>query len=239
MTEKQWEERKKQSRNNGTGGSDGSRDGSGAKKGGQAQPRNTTTPGATGETDREKCRYCGKKGHWARECRKKQRDEAAAAVANLTQKEDNREDGLYMATVVVELADSEATDAALAITATPDSPSSGEQVFLNEERAHVELRRAPHDKDPAWYLDTGASNHMTGDAGMFAELDKSVSGKVRFGDGSIVDIHGRGTILFAVDDERHRQLTGVCTGFPASSPTSSASGSLMRSATPPTSRMAT
>jgi hypothetical protein len=50
---------------------------------------------------------------------------------------------------------------------------------------------------------------MTGDAGVFAELDKSVSGKVRFGDGSVVDIHGRSTILFAVDDERHRQLDGV------------------------------
>jgi hypothetical protein len=73
----------------------------------------------------------------------------------------------------------------------------------------VELRRAPHDKDPAWYLDTGASNHMTGVAGVFAELDKSVSGKVRFGDGSVVDIHGCSTILFAVDDERHRQLDGV------------------------------
>jgi hypothetical protein len=124
MTEKQWEERKKQSRNSGAGGSGGSRDGSGAKKGGQAQPRNTPTAGAAGETDREKCRYYGKKGYWARECRKKQRDEAAAAAANLTQKEDDGEDGLYMATVVVELADSEATDAALAITATPDSPSS-------------------------------------------------------------------------------------------------------------------
>uniref|UniRef100_A0ACD5U8P7 Uncharacterized protein n=1 Tax=Avena sativa TaxID=4498 RepID=A0ACD5U8P7_AVESA len=50
---------------------------------------------------------------------------------------------------------------------------------------------------------------MTGDASVFAQLDRSISGKVCFGDGSVVDIHGRGTVLFAIDSERHRQLVDV------------------------------
>lgn len=39
------------------------------------------------EIDDDTCRYCGKTGHWARECRKKKRDEAQAP-ANLTQAEE-------------------------------------------------------------------------------------------------------------------------------------------------------
>jgi hypothetical protein len=42
----------------------------------------------------DKCRYCGKKGHWAHECRKRLRDEAEA---NLTQAEEDEDPGLLMA----------------------------------------------------------------------------------------------------------------------------------------------
>jgi hypothetical protein len=48
----------------------------------------------------------------------------------------------------------------------------------------------------AWYLDNGASNHMTGDLHKFRDIDRSVGGKVCFGDGSTVEIHGKGLILF-------------------------------------------
>lgn len=39
-----------------------------------------------------------------------------------------------------------------------------------------------------WYLDTGASNDMTGDRDAFATLDETVTGMVKFGDGSSVQI---------------------------------------------------
>jgi hypothetical protein len=47
-----------------------------------------------------------------------------------------------------------------------------------------------------WYLDIGASNHMTGDRQKFKEIDSSITGKVSFGDGSGVDIQGLGSIVF-------------------------------------------
>ncbi|GKB68315.1 hypothetical protein Tco_0929727 [Tanacetum coccineum] len=41
--------------------------------------------------------------------------------------------------------------------------------------------------DSLWYLDNGASNHMTGVREHFNDLDEDVSGKLRFGDGSYID----------------------------------------------------
>ena len=58
-----------------------------------------------------------------------------------------------------------------------------------------------------WYLDTGASNHMTGSRAAFAELDSAVTGTVRFGDNSVVTIAGRGTVLFNCRDGAHRSVT--------------------------------
>ena len=51
-------------------------------------------------------------------------------------------------------------------------------IFLNEEKAVT-------------------TPTMTGSVDAFAELDRSITGKVRFANGSVVDIHGRGTVVFA------------------------------------------
>ena len=49
--------------------------------------------------------------------------------------------------------------------------------------------------DPAlWYLDTGATNHMTGRREFFNKLDDSITGSVKFGDNSRIQIEGRGEI---------------------------------------------
>ena len=45
-------------------------------------------------------------------------------------------------------------------------------------------------------MDCGASNHMTGGKEAFAELDGSLVSSMNFGDGSLVDIPSRGTIIF-------------------------------------------
>jgi len=55
-------------------------------------------------------------------------------------------------------------------------------VLLGAEGEKVEAKR--------WYLDTDASNHMTGSQETFAELDSAVMGTVRFGDNSVVTIAG-------------------------------------------------
>ena len=47
-----------------------------------------------------------------------------------------------------------------------------------------------------WYLDTGASNHMTGDEKKFHNLNKVIQGYVKFGNESRVKIKGKGSIVF-------------------------------------------
>jgi hypothetical protein len=47
-----------------------------------------------------------------------------------------------------------------------------------------------------WYLDTGASSHMTERAESFSVLNRAVQGTVRFGDGLVVPIEGRGIVTF-------------------------------------------
>ncbi|GJX41925.1 ribonuclease H-like domain, reverse transcriptase, RNA-dependent DNA polymerase [Tanacetum coccineum] len=50
---------------------------------------------------------------------------------------------------------------------------------------------------------------MTGVREHFKELDEKVSGKVKFGDGSYIEIKGKGSILLECDDERQRIISHV------------------------------
>ena len=85
----------------------------------------------------------------------------------------------------------------------------GHQVFLNEEKVQPALDTDTTRIDTTWYLDTGASNHMTGDASVFAELDTGIIGTVRFGDGSVVEIAERGMILFEARKGSHHAMVDV------------------------------
>ena len=89
-------------------------------------------------------------------------------------------------------------------------PTRKEPVLLMlEEKAQVNLAQEGDAKKGVWYLDSGATNHMTGDRAAFAELDTSIIGTVKFGDGSRVEICGQGTVFFVCKTGEHRVVTGV------------------------------
>ena len=67
--------------------------------------------------------------------------------------------------------------------------------MCNEERVVTTPTLAGGKQSEGWFLDTGAMNHMTSLVDAFAELDRSITGKVRFADGSVVEIHGHGTVV--------------------------------------------
>ena len=61
-------------------------------------------------------------------------------------------------------------------------------INLDEPCAEVHLGCVGADQEQQCYLDSGASNHMTGSKEAFSELDDDVTGVVKFGDGSRVAI---------------------------------------------------
>ena len=69
-------------------------------------------------------------------------------------------------------------------------------VHLDEPRAQVHLGRVDGGQEQRWYLYSGASNNMTSSKEAFFELDGSMIGTMKFGDGSRVAIRGCGTIIF-------------------------------------------
>lgn len=84
-----------------------------------------------------------------------------------------------------------------------------EIVFLNERNVKPKDFECNADNSRVWYLDNGASNHMTGVKDYFKSIDESITGKVRFGDDSRVDIKGKGSILFVSQNGDQKILADV------------------------------
>ena len=92
-----------------------------------------------------------------------------------------------------------------------DEPSllmtTHEEVLLNE--GQIQPGKYTSGDASIWYLDNGASNHMTGVKSHFKDIDESVTGRVRFGDGSYVQIKGKGSILLGCKNQEHKVVTDV------------------------------
>lgn len=193
LTEEEWASRQQQ---RGRGSSSAPKGSSRQKPqgGGDKEKGAVNAFGSGGNTAPRRagnCRYCGKPGHWAKECRKAARNrEKRGEVANLANAEEEEQPGLLMAQACTLVQISDAVDAL--------------EVNLNEERVVPVPSPAG-----VWYLDSGASSHMTGCRNMFTTLDESVHGTVRFGDGSVVKIQGRGTVVFECLTGDHRVLGDV------------------------------
>ncbi|XP_073351897.1 uncharacterized protein [Aegilops tauschii subsp. strangulata] len=219
LTQEEWQASELQPRV--SGGNTNRRKGGGRGRGrGRGGRRGAARGAASGADypdksggDKENCRYCGFKGHWARDCRKKKREEDT-----LLAQADEEADPELLLTEVVEIArptQAGSSVAALAPAAKPTALVVGHcdpphaTVFLNEEQANVVPAAEDAAPDPMSFLDTGASSHMTGDRTAFPELDTAITGSVRFGDGSVVRIEGRGTVAFTIDGGSQRALMDV------------------------------
>lgn len=84
-----------------------------------------------------------------------------------------------------------------------------EVVYLNEKNVNPQVFETCSDRDNVWYLDNGASNHMTGNRNHFKTIDESITGKVRFGDDSRIVIKGKGSVLFCSKDGGKKILADV------------------------------
>jgi len=94
-------------------------------------------------------------------------------------------------------------------TQNADTLMMPEVVYLNEKNCVPSKFETNIEGDECWYLDNGASNHMTGDKRYFDNLNESIKGKVRFGDDSRIDIKEKGTIAFTDMNGKSRIMNDV------------------------------
>jgi hypothetical protein len=173
-----------------SGGKRGRGRGRGRNKGAGGGCRSSGNAGRGGNTVADdECRYYGKSGHWAHECKKKKCNERA----HVAQVEDDSEAALLVACARVDV------DHVVPTTT---------EVHLKEDKLFVQLGDMAGDST-RWILDTGATNHMTGECSAFSKLDTKVHRTVRFDDGSVAGIEGCGTVLLQCKNGEHKALPMV------------------------------
>ncbi|XP_076883181.1 uncharacterized protein LOC143531859 [Bidens hawaiensis] len=134
--------------------------GCGSGRGGGRGNQNRGSQGGSNEGDKRKvkkdysevqCFRCDEFGHFVSRCPERRKDKQA----NLADPKE-KDPSLYMVQCVQE------------------------KVYLNEQKVIPKDYKGDSDEQDLWYLDNGTSNHMTGNVSFFFELNKRVSGKVKF-----------------------------------------------------------
>jgi hypothetical protein len=127
-------------------------------------------------------------GHWARECRSKPKKEQAHVM------QDEEEASLmFMLSTLIH----------------PEVISSSAEVDIHEEKVFTHLDEENECDDGTWFLDTGATNHMSRCRAAFTKIDMAVLGTVCFNDNSVARIEGRRTIVFMCKNGESRSFDGV------------------------------
>lgn len=171
------------------------------KNGGRSDKKDNPMKLTSEGTPRRKgrCRNCGIYGHWRVDCKrppkKERKEETQAHVVQAEQENPS----LLLATVDTVRVHREPFNVELV-----GMRATHHVVHLNEKKVFPAVRE--EDKN-VWVLDTGASNHMTGQREALVSLDVSVRGTARFGDGSRVQIEGIGSVMLQTKQKGHKVLT--------------------------------
>jgi hypothetical protein len=137
--------------------------------------------------------------HWTKDCHQLKKERV-----NLTQTEEEEESSLLMVMVEINVVKSGPQQV------IEPTPQQQQVIHLDETKPQVFLGMTFNDDDrlEGWYLDTGTMNHMTG-RDVFSKLNRAVQGTVKFGDSSVVNICGKGTVIFSGRHGEHNVLTGI------------------------------
>jgi hypothetical protein len=82
-------------------------------------------------------------------------------------------------------------------------------IHLDEGKLFIQLEDGGHGDCSHWILDSGATNHMSGDQDAFTEIDPRVQGTVQFGNVVVTNIVGKGSIILKCKNGENKALVGV------------------------------
>jgi hypothetical protein len=90
-----------------------------------------------------------------------------------------------------------------------EGTSYGVEIELKEEKVYTHLDEEKESDVRTSVLDIEATNHMSGSRAKVMRLDTVVLGTVHFGDDSVAQIEGHGTIVFVCKNDESRSLDGI------------------------------
>ena len=73
----------------------------------------------------------------------------------------------------------------------------------------IECNTIQESSSNIWYLDSGCSNHMTGNLNLFSSLDNSIQTDVTLGNNVQVIVLGKGTISMLTKQGEHKYMPNV------------------------------
>ena len=68
---------------------------------------------------------------------------------------------------------------------------------------------AKENNEDIWFLDSGCSDHMTGNISMFSMLDENVNSQVTLGTNSKVSAMGKGSVSFLTNKGETKSISNV------------------------------
>ncbi|XP_074352385.1 uncharacterized protein LOC141691555 [Apium graveolens] len=134
--------------------------------------RNRDNTRSTRDKSKVRCFSCNGYGHYAAECKKTKQNKEMIEEAHF----------------------SHIPDEEPALLMVKCEKNDKLNMLINEEHVTPKLTQGDimgKNESNLWYLDNGASNHMTGRYSKVDHLDTEVTGQVKFGDGSMVKMEGK------------------------------------------------
>jgi hypothetical protein len=87
--------------------------------------------------------------------------------------------------------------------------SSSAKLQIHEEKVFTHLDEEKEHDAGTWVLNTRATNHMPEYQAAFTKINTAVLGTVHFGDDSVEQIEGRGTVVFVCKNGEFRSFDEV------------------------------
>jgi hypothetical protein len=141
----------------------------------------------------EGCNYCGSPNHWIRLCPERLTD-IRKLEADRRVKLDREKQSKLQAHVAEEKIEEQPWFEEETLQDEVDLVDLADQepCLFEVALASLDIK----DREAGWYLDTGASKHVTGSSSQFSSLDDSYQGDVRTVGGQKHKIAGRGSVKF-------------------------------------------